>query len=79
MSFASAMSEHRPASPALRLKLVAWATALRARFSAERCQPDPLCGDILGEDATLQKALRRASGTWGGYQAARPFTRRLRD
>jgi hypothetical protein len=79
MALASAISKHRLATPTLRLRLIAWATALGARFSAERRQLDPLCCDVSADDARLKKALRRASGTWGGYQASRPFTHRPPD
>jgi len=36
------------------------------------------CDSKTRERAALERALERASGTWGGYQAARPFNYRRR-
>jgi len=67
------------AANSLQSSLSVWAAAFRDFFAADRRQPDPRCCDIATEDAALEKALRRASGTWGGYQASRPFIRQPRD
>ena len=67
------------AANSLTSPLSSWAAAIRTLFGASRKRPDPLCCGLSAQDAALIKALRRASGTWGGFQAARPFTHLPRD
>lgn len=56
-----------------------WGAALRDLLTIDRPQLDPLCCDLATKDVALQKALRRAAGTWGGHQASRPFSHLPRD
>jgi hypothetical protein len=51
---------------------------LRDRSGAQR-KPDGHCRNISTDKAALEEALKRASGTWGGHQAVRPFHYRRPD
>ena len=75
------LASRQGSSPAnsFRLWLASWATSVGARFALGRRSPDPLCRDLSAEAAALEKALDRASGTWGGFQASRPFIHRPQD
>ena len=46
-----------------------------ARVAIANFQPQPRARPASDEKATLERALTRAEGTWGGYMAARPTQR----
>jgi hypothetical protein len=50
-----------------------WTLRYAARSRADLCPLDAQCSGRSQEKAALEKALKRASGTWGGFQASRPF------
>ena len=81
MASAPAINEPRLAPPNLNLaaalaKLFAAATVARNTVVASPKDP---CSDIPFAKTALEKALQRASGTWGGFQASRPFIHLPRD
>ena len=49
------------------------------RLNGIAATPKDPCNDIPSEKTALERALLRASGTWGGFQASRPFTHLPRD
>ena len=49
------------------------------RLDAVEAAPKDPCSDIPSEKTALERALLRASGTWGGFQASRPVTHLPRD
>ena len=54
-----------------------YAAAFPAQNAVVAAPKNP-CSDIPLEE-TPEKALLRASGTWGGFQASRPFVHLPRD
>ena len=58
---------------------IAVAVLGNGRSALRRSAPRNPCDPRAKERAVLERALERASGTWGGYQATRPFNYRQRS
>ena len=82
MAFASTMSERglvlRQNGVSLKSVFATFLPMAASRTLSGPAPKDP-CRDVPAEQSALEKALARASGTWGGFQASRPFIHRTPD